>query len=777
MKTIFKILILSILFIITQNVMAQSNYLKGVVNELNKDNKKVPLLFANVFWLGTQTGTTTDDHGRFSLKKPSATDWKLVVSYVGYKSDTLLVPKGQNKIDIVLAADRELASVEIRERTNGSYISGLKSIKTEVITTAGLQKLACCNLSESFENNATVDVGYSDAITGAKQIQMLGLAGIYSQIMTENLPSVHGLSQTYGLNYIPGSWMESIQISKGTASVVNGFESVTGQINVEYKKPENSEKLFVSLYGNSNGRLEANVNSAVKLNDKLSTMVLVHADDFQNVIDRNDDGFLDLPKLTTYSLFNRWDYILPGKMASKFGIKYIDEDRNGGQASFDKSNFTDDTTGITAGAKAYGLGIRTKRLEVFWKNGFFFPNHPNSSLGLVLSGVNHEQKGFYGINHYYGHEKSLYANLIFNTQIKNPGHKIAAGLSFLYDDYIENYRQKQLTYLYELNGGGTDYDLFTLIDYVDVTYNLNRTERVPGAFAEYTFDYKDKLTLIAGLRGDYHNDYGFFATPRFHLRYKPDEKTTFRASAGKGYRTANVLSENSGIFISQRKLVFFEKLDQEEAWNFGANITKEFKLFTRTAEFSIDAYRTSFIHQVIADMDSMPNAVYFYNLDGKSYSNSLQAQLTFLPLKSLSVTMAYRRNDVKMEIGGRLRDKPFANNYKGLITLSYATRFDKWKFDITGQFNGSARLPDTYKMPAKLQRTTHSPEYFNLLAQITRKFKYFDIYLGGENITGFTQGNLIVEYWKPYHTHFDGSMVWGPVTGALAYAGLRYTLK
>jgi len=742
----------------------------GFVYEKTEKENKSPLVGANVFWIGTTKGTFTDDKGKFVISRKGIRDSRLIISLLGYKKDTLKIAGDNSNVEVLLSTDnKQLGEVEIKEKQN-SFISKLNARQTQVITTGELQRAACCNLAESFETNASVDVSYTDAVSGAKQIQLLGLSGIYSQVMTENIPLIRGMASIYGLNYIPGPFMESIQISKGTASVVNGYESVTGQINVEYKKPENAEKFYANLYMNSNLRMEANLNGAVKFNDKLSTMLMVHVDEFHNKFDRNNDGFMDLPLVATYNIFNRWDYINPGKMVSKFGIQYLDETRDGGQMSFKKGSQDLDTTGITNASKTYGLGIRTKRLAAFWKNGFFVKNHPASSFGLILSGVNHDQTGFYGIDRYNGLERNFYANLIFNTSIHGETHKIAAGISYMLDDYKENFQQIQLVYDF------TSSDIFKLRDSLHVTYNMNRTEWAPGAFFEYTLNLK-KFTMIAGLRGDYNSLWGWFATPRLHLRYRFNETTTLRGSVGMGYRTANVLSENSPIFISQRKLVFSEPLGQEKAWNFGINFSKEFKLFRKKATLDLDAYRTSFVNQVIIDDDTDPTKVYFSNLHGSSYANSVQLQFIYEPVRRMSITMAFRVNDVKQTIGGKLQEKPFVNAYKGLVTVSYATKFNKWIFDLTGQLNGPARVPNADNMPALLKRPGHSPAYFQLLGQITKRFKIFDIYLGGENLTNYTQKEPIVEYWKPYHSHFDGAMVWGPITGITIYGGVRLTIK
>jgi outer membrane receptor protein involved in Fe transport len=779
MKKYFKYFALPALVLFALSVRSQA--VSGLVFEKSADGKSSPLTGVNVYWAGTTKGTFTDEQGKFRLSRPGNHNSKLVVSLLGYKVDTLEVPMEKSRLDIEMrTGDRQLTEVVVKGGQDNAYMSKLKAQPTTVITTGELQRAACCNLAESFETNASVDVSYSDAVSGARQIQLLGLSGIYSQVMAENVPLIRGLAATYGLNYVPGPWMESIQVAKGTSSVVQGYESITGQINVEYKKPETSEKFYLNLYGNTNLRFEANASSAWKLNEKLSTMLLVHADDFRHKFDRNGDGFMDLPKLTNINVFNRWDYVDPGKWVSRFGIKYLYEIRDGGQMEFDKSTWNTDTTGITNDSKKYGIGVTTNRLEAFWKNGVFFRGSSQSSLGLILSFINHQQDAFYGINLYHGHEQNLNANLIYTAQFDGDKHKISAGASYFVDNYSENFVQTRLAYRYQYfpdTVAPTNADLFTLVGDSVVTYVTDRNEWSAGAYFEYTFNLKDKFTLIAGVRGDYNNLWGILLTPRLHLRVTLAKGLSLRGSVGKGYRSPNLLAENSPMLVSQRALYFAPGLKNEEAWNYGLNLTWDFLLFTRKAELSIDGYRTSFVRQVVVDQDSLPTAVFFYNLDGKSYANVLQAQFSFQPVKRFNVLAAFRYNDVKVTEGNELKQKALVSQYKAILSLGYATRFDKWKFDLTGQLNGPSRIPNTQKMPALLQLPGTSPVWLNLLAQVTKKFKNFEIYIGGENLLNVRQLDPIVEYFKPYHTHFDASMAWGPVVGITGYAGIRLTLK
>ncbi len=774
---ILTLLLLSSFFI----PAALSQAVTGFVFEKTAGGQKGALPGANVYWAGTTKGTFTDENGKFRLSKAGSGNAKLVVSLLGYRHDTIVVPKDRSKLEIEMhAGDRELSEVEIKARQDNSYVSKMKTQATTVINIGELQRAACCNLAESFETNASVDVSYSDAVSGARQIQLLGLSGIYSQIMAENVPLIRGLATPYGLNYVPGPWMESIQVAKGTSSVVQGYESITGQINVEYKKPENSEKFYLNLYGNSNLRFEANANGSVKINDKLSTSLLVHADDFRFPFDRNGDGFMDLPKLTNINVFNRWDFINPGKWVSRLGVKYLYEERNGGQMDFVKSSWNTDTTGITNDSKKYGIGVKTNRFEAFWKNGVFFKGKSQSSLGLILSFINHEQDAFYGINLYHGHEQNFNSNLIYTAQFNGEKHKITAGGSYFIDTYSENFVQTRLAYRYQYlpdTISPTYADKFTLVNDSVQTYTMDRSEWAAGGFMEYTFNLKDKFTLIAGVRGDYNNRWGFLFTPRLHMRVTLAKGLALRGSVGKGYRSPNLLAENSPMLISQRVLYFAPGLSDEEAWNFGLSLTWDFNLFSRKAEFTIDGYSTRFVKQVVVDQDSLPTAVFFYNLNGSSYANVAQAQFSFQPVKQFTVLAAFRYNDVKVTEGNQLRQKALVNQYKALLTLSYATRFDKWKFDFTTQLNGPSRIPDTKKMPAVLMLPEKSPVWFNMLAQVTKKFRNFEIYIGGENLLNIRQDDPIVEYFKPYHTHFDASMAWGPVVGITGYAGIRLTIK
>ena len=709
---------------------------------MDAEGNKSPLTGANVYWLETMQGNATDIEGHFEIKKPGLSQTSLVISFIGYLNDTILIDHKQESIDIVLASVTTLKEAEIIEKRPDNFISQLNPIQTQVITTGELQKAACCNLAESFETNASVDVSYTDAVSGAKQIELLGLAGKYSQIQTENIPYMRGLSSTYGLEYIPGTWMESIHISKGTSSVMNGYESIAGQINIEYKKPENSEKLFINAYSNSIGKFEANANAALKLNDSWSTMLFGHYQINKRRIDANNDGFMDQPLVNQFNIFNRWKYAGQSPWRVQFGVKIIGEERIGGQTDF-KTTMGNEQTDV------YGIKINTQHYEAFAKTGFVFPKRCETSFGFINNFIYHDQKSYFGLNSYDGNQVSWYSNLIFHSYLGTTNHSFNTGFSFIYDNYNQLYNDSSFI----------------------------RKEIVPGAYFEYTYKLKDKLSVLAGLRVDHHNLYGVFFTPRLHIKYSITGNLVVRTSVGKGYRTANIFAENSSLMATSRDLIVTEEIKMEEAWNFGINLTQYFEIKGREYTLSGDFYRTNFINQLIIDQEQDLFKVYFYNLEGRSYSNSYQASINGELIDRLDLTVAFRYNDVMTTINNEFMTKPLVHRYKGLFNLSYKTRLQRWQFDFTIQLNGDSRIPNTADYPEEYQKPAESPAYTIINAQITKFFRKWNIYLGVENLTNFRQTDPIIAPDDPFGPYFDTSMVWGPITGRKIYAGIRLKLE
>ena len=725
-----------------QTIQPAVSIVRGSVGE-TVNGKRVPLIGATVLWAGTSMGTVTDSVGRFKIPIQPIVS-QLVVSYVGYQSDTLVITDPAAEAAVTLWADSPTAGRTLQEVTvSGSpgQIDRLNPIQTEFISQRTLAKAACCNLSESFETNASVSVSYADAVTGARQIQFLGLGGQYVQTNVENIPTVRGLATAFGLNYIPGTWITSIDVGKGAGSVVNGYESMSGQMNIELQKPDSPDRLFLNGYVNSFGRVEGNVNWSKPMGKKWSVGVLGHASTLRTEIDQNHDGFRDLPLYTQLNAINRYKYSTDRFMA-QFGVKVLYDDRDGGQLS-------------SFGQSRYKFGNTTKRLEFFSKTAKLYPDQPYKGLGLILNALNHEQMALFGFRPYAGRQRTVYANLIYQSIIGNTNHAYKAGISYLLDDY-----QEQLGAL-----------------------QTSRTESVPGVFAEYTYTYPEKLTVVLGGRFDYHNLFGPQWTPRAHLKYTLSPNLSLRASAGRGFRVPNYLGENFGLFVSSRAIINEAQLRPELSWNYGGSLTNDFTLLGKRASLVLDYHRTDFQNQLFVDIEH-PREIHFHNLYGKSFANSFQAELNYQPVRRMDIKVAYRLFDVRQSMSVPSGDtlllpRMMISRDRLLLNVGYALPYDKWKFDATLQWNGPRRIPylrtDAGTDYATVPRE-FSPGYYNLNAQVSRAFRSgFELYVGGENLTGFRQANPIVVANDPFGVDFDaGSRVWGPITGRMVYMGFRF---
>jgi len=732
----------------------------GILLYENNRGDLTPIEHANVYWQESpSTKAQSDKDGVFYLPYEEGVTKTVILSYAGFMADTVQI-HDPNDIVVINARENHLAEVTVSVRRSSNFISSLTPARMEVLSSQELFKAACCDLSESFETNASVDVVNSDAVTGSKQIQMLGLSGIYTQLTVENLPGPRGLATPLGLGSIAGSWIESIQISKGVGSVANGFENMTGQINVELKKPENSERLFFNVYGNDMGRTDLNLNVAQRLNDKWSVGFLLHDNFmFNKHLNFSNNGFRDIPTGNIFSGINRWKYENGRGLIAQFGIKYLKDDRIGGEIGFDPNHT--DLSAHGGGALKYGIQLDINRYEVFTKIGYIFPENRHRSIGLMISGSMYDQDSFYGLRNYDAAQKGLYANLIYQDIIGSVVHKYRTGLSTQADHYRENYLNQR----------------------------FSRREIVPGAFFEYTYSPSALFDVVAGIRGDYNNLYGWFATPRLHARYQPISGTTLRISAGRGQRTANILAENTAALASSRILriegahagLGAYGLRPEVSWNTGLSLDQVLYFGNRAATFSLELFRSDFSDQVVVDYEN-PRELFFYNLDGRSYANGLQTEFRITPFDRFEVRTAYRFYDVKTDFrsAGQRLQRPLVARHRGFVNLAYHTADHLWAFDYTLNITGQKRLPSTTANPIEYQLPEFSKSYATMNAQITRKvgkIRPVDFYVGAENLTNFFQKDPILAADQPFGNYFDTSMLWGPLSGRMIYAGMRFSIK
>ena len=723
--------------------------IKGKVLEYSSDGTEMFLSGIRVFWLESNIETSTDDNGQFSI--PYSREYsKLVIDSPNHISDTIVANRPDlGKIRLIKQV--YLDEVVVKKEVEPLQKSLFTAQNVITVSSREMLKAACCNLSESFETNPSVDVNVSDAITGAKQIQMLGLTSPYLLFTQENMPLVKGASQIYGLSFIPGSWIESIQITKGSGNVVNGFESISGQINTEVVKPFLDRKLFLNVYANNFERYEFNARYNQILSDKIATGIYVHANLRDGKIEDNSDTFLDTPLAKQINVMNRWQYMDPKTgWVSFLNIQYLEDEKQTGQVSFvpERDKLTNNV---------WGSEVKTNRIDLSCKLGYVFPELPYQSMGLQIAYSKHDQDSYYGLNIYNILHDSFYSNFIFNGILGSTQHKFKTGMNFNHDHFNEN---------------------------VNTTF-FARTDESFGGFFEYTYDSLEKLSLVAGMRID-HNRIKTFLTPRLHLRYSLWEKASLRASVGKGKRAANIFAENQQLFASSRAISIFGNdgtiygLSPERAWNFGAGFIQKFYLWNKPFEFSLDFYRTVFKDQVVVDWED-PNVVSFYNLSGKSSSNSVQVDLNYELLQNLDIRMTYKNYDVTLDYlsSGNL-ERPYQPLHRFFTNLSYETTFNHsgahWRFDFTYNWLGKQRLPRrANEMPTVSK--VYSTDYGITNFQVTRVFSHkFEAYLGGENIGDFIQKNPIVGSNDPFGPFFDTTQVFAPVLGATYYIGMRFKL-
>jgi outer membrane receptor for ferrienterochelin and colicin len=731
-------------------ILAQTN-LKGMIMDQENPKDNLGISGATVNWLNTNIGTITNEKGWFTI--PFKKEYKkLVISYIGYKTDTIIV-RDLTPIHHFITIENELKGITIRSKRDAVQKSLFATANTFTVNNDELLKAACCNLAESFETNPSIDVSFSDALTGTRQIQMLGLKSPYLQIMQENIPSIRGAAQAFGLTFTPGTWVESIQITKGAGSVVNGFESISGQINAELVKPFSDNKFFLNTYSSLNGRLELNTHFNRRVSEKWQSGLYIHGNYRGEKFDKNKDNFIDVPLANQINVMNRWQYTdAQNGWVSFINIRFLNDEKQTGEINFnptlDKGN-TD----------SWGSEIDTKRFETSLKLGYVFPEIPYQSVGLQLAYSNHRQDSYFGLNVYDIKHESLYSNLLFNSIIGDTRSKFKTGINFTYDKYNE------------------------LVN----TTNYKRKENSLGVFFEYAFDNLEDFSLTAGVRVDTHNLLGTFITPRLHLRYAPWENGVFRASAGRGKRSANIFAENQQLFASSRKIDIdavdgnIYGLNPEIAWNYGVSYLQKFNLFNKKGDITFDFYRTDFSNQVVVDWEN-PQAVSFYNLNGKSIANNFQLELNYELAKNLNLRTAFKYFDISTDYKTGKLQKPLQPNNRFFANISYETATKdngaQWKLDFTFNNIGEQRLPDTATNPTQYQLPINSERYSLLNSQITKVFSNtFEIYAGVENFTNVQQVNPILGSENPFGPNFDSTIVYSPIFGRAIYAGLRFKIK
>lgn len=704
-----------------------------------------PLPFASARALPDGAAATGDEQGLVLLPIPG---WPVHVAVVaaGHVSDTIHLPQRVAALNVALEPVRELKAAEVVERAQGTHLSLRGTQATEAIGAKELKRAACCDLSESFETNATVDVSYSDAVSGTKTLRMLGLDGKYAQLSVENIPFVRGLSANYGLTLIPGPWINAINVSKGIGTAVNGPNAMTGQIDLCLLSPFDAPPLFTNFYINSQGRRELNVNAGQLIGKHGANVLMVQGSSNQQDMDQNGDGFRDMPLSTRFNVMDRWMQ-RKGRRTTQVMARFVTDVRNGGNTDAHRAT-------ELPGGQHYRVDIANEMGDVLVKNGWILRDS-TKSIGLLGSFRNHTLSSRYGDRRHEGVQLSGYFNAVYQQLVNAAGDQLKTGASWQYDAFDERF-------LDPASPAGDS--------------AFSRVERMPGVFAEFT-RVRKRLTLVAGARADLNDLYGTTVSPRFHLKYDVGPLTTVRLGAGRAFRSALPFVENAAALASSRRVHVEGPLGLERSWNFGASLLHKWKWFRRKWSLGLDLYHSTFTDQVVADLDRSPRTLALYMLDGRSHANSLLADVQVSLSRHLDLKLSYRWYDVRTTYDGVLRERPFTPTHRGLVDLAYASINDRWRFDITWNLFGDARIPDTDANPEAYRLPARSPAYGTLNAQFTHVLGTLELYVGGENLTSVQQARQVLAPEAPFGPFFDASLIWGPTNQAMIYGGFRHTFN
>ncbi len=724
-----KLYVLSGVIFLTHFLQAQ---IRGVVQGTDSLQTK-PLKNVKITLLGTGTTVFSNEDGTFEILLGKPNPDTLLFVAKGYRSDRLVVTKADRflALNVVLISGQLVQDIVVNGRKNPHGISKMKTLHVEELTSAEFRKAACCNLSESFETNATVDVSMSDAISGAKKIQLLGLDAVYTQLQFENIPFLRGLESAFGMSVIPGTWLESIQITKGTGSVVNGYESMAGLVNLEFKKPKEMPRLGLNVYQNRFGRSELNLQGGVQLNERWHMGLFGSAASVYGTFDNNQDSFRDQALSNTFNLLQRFSY-QGRRMEAQLGLQAYVDQKLGGQTSYTKAQ-----------PNGYGMELASEHLSIFSKTGFF-GKKPAQSLGVIAQLKFQNMSGLYGLRTFTGSEKRAYMNVIYDDIIGTADHKIKAGASF---QFLEIHQWAGQPFGAEVVGS-------------------DRTEWVPGVFAEYAYS-GNRLSAVAGARFDQHNLAGAQFSPRAHLKYALTPQLDLRVTGGRAWRMPNFVADNLSLLASSKLWLSDQKLAPEISWNAGASLVQGFSFKKRKGSLSLDAYHTRFSQQLVADRDSLSGMVVFKNLANNSLATVLQVEFSYALLRGLDLRLAYKFQDVRALFNGSLQTQVLLPRQRYFVNVAYQTRNKRWDYDLTYSRYSAVRLP----------QGGQGKPWALLNAQVTRNWKHFEAYMGGENLLNVMQQNPIISTQNPFGSNFDATEIWSPIMGWNVYLGLRYTIK
>ncbi len=702
---------------------------------------------ATIYWVKAELGTSTAPDGSYVIDRSTVEQDSLIFSYVGFK-DEKIYPGTLDHWEIQLLEDNNLAQIDITAKKQAtSYVDG--PYKVEGIGVREIERAACCSLAGCFSTNASVQSVTTNIVADTKELQILGLSGVYNQVLVDGVPLIQGMSLPLGSGSYPGTQLDQIFVSKGAGSVLQGPQGISGQINIITKKADDNPRLFLNAFANSFGESQYNANIIIK-KPRWNHLLSIHNTQPAGIRDINDDGFRDIPANERFSILNKFSFNQnqDAKFKSEISFRYWTEKRTGGHIDFDPNQAFSGTN--------YGQIINVDHIDATVKMNYSLGD--NSAITLTQSGFYQEQDNIYGLRSYEGTQLNLNTNLFADYFFGENDHNLKVGISNIHNDIDQ---------LLTTKIPGEAFDLLDHYDHFDNIY---------GAFAETIWN-QDIFTIILGLRTDHFGEFGWKTSPRMLIRAEVNESTDIRFSIGKGYRKAYPLAERGQLLSNNRRLIIDPQLAPEEAINIGVNAVYKHTFSFANMTLAADAYHTLFQNQIFPNYERSATKIYLYNFYGNSVSNSFQIENKWEFNNNIDFKWAYNYLDVYLIQAQEKIDLPFTTNHKWLANASWSTDRDDWQIDLTYSYTGSKILPSMSDFPEELQRDSHAPSFNILNTQLTKRWENIEVYGGAENIFNFFQEDPIVSANDPFGTYFDTSFTWGPTKGREFYLGLRYSME
>ncbi|WP_421802237.1 TonB-dependent receptor [Flagellimonas sp.] len=755
MKSICKYLALLWITLASHYCIAQSASLNGKVT----DNGQ-PLPLANVLLKGTEMGTATDIDGVFELTGIQPGDYVILVTSLGYQpyQTKISLRDGVNKsINIQLESSAQSLDETVVTGTL-KPVSRLESpVPVEVYSPTFLKKNPTASVFDALQNVNGVRPQINCNVCNTGDIHINGLEGPYTLVLIDGMPIVSGLGTVYGLTGIPNSLIEQIEIVKGPASSLYGSEAVGGLINIITKNAISAPEFFADGFATGWGEYNLDVGSKISIGDKTNLLLGLNYFNYDVPVDNNGDNFTDLTLQDRVSIFQKWNFERKDNRLFSLAGRFFYEDRWGGEMQW--------TPEYRGGDEIYGESIYTRRWEVLGKYQLPF----EEKLLLSFSYNDHNQNSVYGDTEYLADQRIGFAQLTWDKTAGN--HDLLFGSAVRYNYYDDN------------TPATTEADNIW----------------IPSVFVQDEYSFAPKHSFLAGLRYDYDQRHGNILTPRAAYKWKISDNDIFRVNAGTGFRVVNLFTEDHAALTGSREVIIAEELKPEQSVNVNINYLK--KIYSNNGTFiglDASAFYTRFSNVILPDYETNPNQIIYDNLDGKSVSQGVSANLDIAFPSSFKIMVGATWQDVSSTENGVTQQQILTESITATWNLSYTFHALKLTADYTGNLYGPMRLPLLGDLDP---RSEYSPTWSIQNIQFTYKgLNNFEVYGGIKNLLDWTpnrgnpfiiarandpfdrevtfdsNGNAVATANNPYALTFDPSYVYGPNQGIRGFFGLRYTV-